>query len=169
MHLPFEPLLKPKLDQKTKLMSFSIPSEINAFFSRYPNALDVFVDLNGQAFLNHFEAKAKRATDLSKSTLYRVTNKLAYVPMHPAPTLNSYSLEFAPEAVACICNGESANIGEPVDPLNIKAAMEQACAAAGIIVEDIKIVGLKVAFQITVNTFNTATFKIDDATLVLSE
>lgn len=168
MHLPFEPLLKPKLDQKLKLMSFTIPSEIDDFFGRYSNALDVFVDTNGKSYLNHFEAKAKRDVDVSGATLYRVTSDLAYVPVHPAPTLNSYSLEFAPEAVACICNGESANIGEPVgDPLNVKTAMEQACDAAGVIVADITVDDLGGNLRITVETLNTATFMIDDAALVL--
>lgn len=149
-------------------MAFSVPSRIGVFFSDYPDALDVYVLENGDAYLNHFYDKALLAAKILGVKLYQVESDLSFAQIYPVLTLKTYSAKALLGSFnKCYCNDKSQNI-EFVENLDsIKAAMIAACAAAAVALESITVVPDGDNAQMTITTYQTASFKMGSTELIL--
>jgi hypothetical protein len=58
-------------------MAFEIPQSVYDFFGLYPVALSVWVDQDGKAYMNHFEAKAVKDAIAAGKDLYQVDKNFA--------------------------------------------------------------------------------------------
>lgn len=149
-------------------MAFGVPALITEFFSDYPDALNVFVLEGGVSFLNHFQDKALLAAKVQGDKLYEVQSNLSYTQVYPVLTLNTYSGKaLLGSFTKCHCNIYSQNI-ESIENLDsIKAAMIAACASAGVALESITVVPDGDNAQMTITTYQTATFKMGSTELIL--
>ena len=150
-------------------MAFSVPSAIQAFFSKYPNALDVYVDEDGKSYLNHYADKALTDAKIAGKKLYQIDKNLTATQVYPVLVLKTYiGTNTAGAFTKCHCNSTTVNIpGEVTDPNNIEAAMVEACNIENVTIEliDTAVEGPNIVM--TIMTYDTAIFKIGDTELVL--
>lgn len=149
-------------------MALTVPSAIQAFFTKYPNALDVYVDEDGKSYLNHYADKALNDAKIANKILYQVDKNLTATQIYPELVLKTYIGSNTSGAFSkCYCNNTSVNIaGTITDLANIEAAMLQACSIENIDVE-IDITEAEDGVTMTIMTYDTATFKMGDNELVL--
>ena len=140
-------------------MAFSVPSAIQAFFSKYPNALDVYVDEDGKSYLNHYADKALTDAKIAGKKLYQIDKNFTATQVYPVLVLKTYiGTNTAGAFTKCHCNSTT---------VNIEAAMIEACNIENVTIEliDTAVEGPNIVM--TIMTYDTAIFKIGDTELVL--
>lgn len=105
-------------------------TEVQAFFSRYPNAKDVFV-VDGKAYLNQFEQLALQEAKSKTATLVKIDAQGNEEQVWPP--VFTYEAQGVVRAVSVVtCNGNDVSVIGEETSLLVQQAIADAAQAAGV-------------------------------------
>jgi hypothetical protein len=149
-------------------MPLTIPERISDFFTKYEDALNIFMFEDGRAYLNHYQDKATKVAMQEGLPLFSVNAALESAQVYPVIVLKTYIGTAALGSFTkCHCNKSNFTAEDPNDIEYIQYAMESAVQAAGVALESIATVVEGDNVKMTITTYTAAAFKFGDTAFVL--